>query len=178
MKRVFYSTLFFLPLIVACTKSTSDYRASGSGTVVIKGFEYRNDYGIKLADIGIPDINLNYPSGELAASYLAILPYPNPANDLMSISIMTKPPFINAMARVWIVPATFNGTGSEETSFLGNILISPAGKPLMDTTFILSSNLKRIRIKSQSEGYFRLYLKSGGFLLWDNIIFLKIKSDR
>jgi len=160
---------FFLS---SCTKTVSDYRASGSSIAVIRGFEARNETGQTLGDIGNPDIHLYYPSGNPTTSQLYISSYPNPAKDIMVIYLSLRNN--DRTVRLWIVPATFTGSGSDAVSFLGPTIIAPAEKPLLDTVMEVSSGSRFIPIRNLPEGYYRIYLKANGILLWDNIVFSKI----
>jgi len=54
-------------LLLSCSKTDSDYQASGSPTIEIKGFEVRDNDGSKLTDIGNPDIKTH--TSEISAPY-------------------------------------------------------------------------------------------------------------
>jgi hypothetical protein len=163
-------------LLLSCKKADSDYRASGSSTVLIRGFETRNDMGQKLADIGNPDIHTIDSSGSDFIAHFNIISYPNPAKERMGIYFTQT--LVGIKTRLWIVPATFTGSGSEAVSFLGQVIIAPAQKPLLDTVVFMDWWYKYIQIRNLPEGYYRIYMKTDGILLWDNIVFSKsIKYD-
>lgn len=73
IKRTLYVFLFLFPLFFSCTKSTSDYCASVSGPVVIRGYEVRDDMGRTLAVVGYPDNNLYYPADEAGNATVALM---------------------------------------------------------------------------------------------------------
>lgn len=173
MKRTLYLSLFLLFLVISCSKSSSDYRASGSNTVVIRGYEVRDDVGRKLADIGNPDINLSYPPGTNTNATLVLFSFPNPASDEMYLLVGPTGGVNNAKARIWIVPAILQNQENETIAFPGGTLIAPLERPLLDTTFMIASSIHNFRIKGVQKGYFRIYVKSEGILLWDNIVFVQ-----
>jgi hypothetical protein len=176
MTRLFCLLLGISFLLPSCKKADSDYRASGSSVAVIRGFEVRNDMGQNMGDIGNPDIHTFDSSGSDFIAHFHIIAYPNPAIDRMGIYFTQT--LVGIKTRLWIVPATFTGSGSEEVSFLGQVIIAPAEKPLMDTVVFMNWWYKYIQIRNLPEGYYRIYMKTDGILLWDNIVFSKsLKYD-
>jgi hypothetical protein len=172
MKNTGCIALILLFMVFACSKPDSGYRSSGATTVVIRGFEARDNIGNTLADIGNPDIRLHFPEGQSSNPDLSFISFPNPAKDVMEVYVHSKQKDVTA--RVWIVPASFEGAGSETMLFLGNTVAVPATRPLFDTTFLMTSNTWRLKLSSLPEGYYRVYLKSEGILLWDNIVFSNV----
>jgi hypothetical protein len=171
MTRLFYLLLGISFLLLSCKKADSDYRTSGSPIVMIRGFEVRNEMGQKLADIGNPDIHISDSSGSDFIAHFNIIAYPNPTEDRMAIYFTQT--LVGIKTRLWIVPATFTGSGSEDVSFFGQVIIAPAEKPLMDTVVFMNWWYKYIQIRNLPEGYYRIYMKTDGILLWDNIVFSK-----
>ena len=168
MKNLFISLILSGSLILSCSKNDSEYQASGSPTVEIKGFEVRDDNGYSLADIGNADIK-NHTSETSAPYQLFMISFPNPARDVTEMIFSTRQ--VNVVARIWIVPATFQDPGKGMTTFSGMTMIAPAERPLLDTTIFMTSNQHAIQIRNLPEGFYRVYLKSQGILLWDNIVF-------
>ena len=162
-----------LLLLNSCTKTTSDYTTSGAETVFIRGYQARNDMGQTLASIGNPDIQLTYPQS-LNPFYadLFISSFPNPATTSMMIYLNNR--HVTDDTRIWIVPASFTGSGSEATIFLGTALFASSGKPVIDKVFNKYAGYPlNFRINNLQEGYYRVYAKSGGNIVWDNIVFSK-----
>jgi len=174
MTRPFYLLIGISFLLLSCKKADSDYRASGSSTVVISGFEVRNDMGQKMADIGNPDIHTRDSSGSDFIAHFNIITYPNPAKDRMAIYFTQT--LCGIKTRLWIVPATFTGPGSENVSFPGQAIIAPAEKPLLDTVVYMNWWYKYLQIRDLPEGYYRVYMKTNGILLWDNIVFSRTEQ--
>jgi hypothetical protein len=171
MTRLFCLLFGISFLLLSCKKADSDYRTSGSPIAMIRGFEVRNEMGQKLENIGNPDIHLYSPSGDPSTFQLRFFSYPNPAQDIMEIIIGQR--LNNITARFWIVPATFTGPGSESVVFLGPTIIAPAEKPLLDTVIEIKSSTRIIILRDFPEGFYRVYIKANGILLWDNIVFSK-----
>jgi hypothetical protein len=179
MTRFFIGFIFLLFLLNSCSKTTDDLRTSGAGTVFIKGYQARNDMGQLLANIGNPDVQLSYPAGYLGihpigdaeSADLFIFSYPNPGHTSMNVFFYVRDSA--ATARLWVVPASFTEPGSEAPAFIGSTLFITHEIPVIDSVFEVHKIRSSIRIKELPEGYYRLYLKSGGHLLWDNIVFSK-----
>lgn len=174
MKHISICFIFLLFLLNSCTKNTDDYRTSGAETVIIRGYEARNDIGQTLRSIGNPDIRLRYPTDKSVTAALSLFAFPNPGSTSIEVQLYANA--FNGEVRVWIVPASFTSQESVSTAFLGPLLLASLGKPLFDKVFQFIVPEIVFHISELAEGYYRIYAKADGNMVWDNIVFSKAEQ--
>ena len=173
MNRILCLFLGISFLLMSCQKSDTGYQTSGYTPPVIKGFVWRDEGGMSLRNIGNPDVLLDYSlSNSYRANYMELSSFPNPSSGIMVIYFH---PFNDDIkTRLWIVPATFPGSGSEFITFSG-ATFSPGQHALLDTLVEQSHSdvIQEFQLRDLPEGYYRIYMKANDILLWDNIVFSK-----
>ena len=175
MKQISICFIFLIFLLNSCNKETDEYRASGAETVYIRGYQHRNDIGMTMGDIGNPDIRLRYPTDNSGIPDLSLISFPNPG--MTNIEVQLFAHGYTGEVRVWIIPASFTGQGSMTTSFLEPLLVTSHEKPLVDDVFQFHAPEIIFHISELPEGYYRIYVKAGGNLVWDNIVFSKVEQN-
>ena|SRR5271157_3247162 len=172
MKKLFFFSSVIIAILCSCSKTLSDYQTSGFPLVAIKGYIVRDEEGTEMGTIGNPDVQLKYPADSISPE-LGLICYPNPAVTMMYLLVFHHTYGENL--RVWIVPATLSGNVPSNSAILGSMIPGEITKPLIDTTFTETGNdfSTYLRISDFPIGYYRVYLKCNGILLWDNIVFAK-----
>jgi hypothetical protein len=162
--------LFILGMmtISGCSKATDDFKTSVKTRVMIRGIECRTPDGVHFYTLGNPDIRLRYPENNSDPMELALVCYPNPANNNFYLYIGSESSI--QQARVWLVPAVFTDPTPDMVLFPGNSIISPVSTSLPDTVLTLKNSSVHLKFAGLQSGFYRLYLKSGKLLLWDNIM--------
>lgn len=169
--RLTVLTIFAAVIISGCSKTADDYRTSGVSPVKIRGFEYRDDMGQTLADIGYPDIRLRYPDNSDYTQWtMGMVTFPNPSYGSMYLYFKALPS--NSPVRIWMVPATLANQVPGAISFPGNTLLTQLSRPVYDTVISGSVLKSEMFLRGFAQGYYRIYFKSQGVLLWDNVVII------
>jgi len=159
-------------LLPGCTKE-ADIRLSEFTTPVITGYYVRNDIGMDLKTIGIPNVRLGDNSNDYHTSTYFFTFFPNPCTD--SCLTFVKAPQDNSTRKVWITQANWLEEKNEPvTDPVGMDNMTVGGYPLIQKEF--TSDRTMIDLSSLGEGYYRIYLEVDGNLLYDNLI--KYKSNK
>lgn len=152
MKNVFYACLVLLAL--SCS---SDSSADQTAMDLVTGVTFRQNFEDLPLTLGNPNVRVNDQ----------FVLYPNPAHQVILLQAQAP------ISAVWIVPAQaekiyqsvdFSAVLSA-TTYSEATLTSHATLSLSEQ----SNNTVTMNIASLSEGYYRVFVKIGGELYWDNL---------
>lgn len=161
--------LILLVLVVfslGCSKEEAELRLPEFEVPVVTGFHMRDEAGIFMGSIGLPNVKLGHPSGNWDAEYFINF-FPNPA--INRGNIYMKSPNEYDVRKVWLTRAVFKppyDAPGIATDGMNNFIAS--GFPLIQaetTEDHLSLNLTDL-----PSGYYRLYVSVNGLLFYDNIV--------
>jgi len=181
-----WKSLLILLILTSCSNDQADIRGTEMDAPVLTGFNFRDDDGNPLNTLGIPNVRTVLNTNDIKTS-CKIVVYPNPARDNVSVALYF--PNKNATAYIWLV----KGTVTDELlnySVDGNMLnLVVQGNPVVQYSFEITevnsnsgeggikppggserSNSVALNLSTVPEGYYRIYVRIGDALLYDNII--------
>ncbi len=165
IKRSFFVGVVALVFFLSCTKEQADYRLPGFDTPVITGYHMRDPNGWEMGIIGTANVKLSDSDSPLTSRY-SILIYPNPCITTFNMHIVA--PENNQIKKLWITRANISGNLSNSSVYLNMNAINIGGFPVFQTDF--TSEQISIDVSKFEDGFYRVYLKTGGFILYDNLV--------
>lgn len=166
---LFYIILFIA--VTSCTKEDTETRLPEFDAPKLTGFILKTDFGEIYKTIGVPNIKWGNESNDRNSPYYFSI-YPNPCFDLLFVHFKT--PAEGELKKIWIVQA--NVENQVAGAFIGinnanNIVVG--GSPLFQAE--TTSNSIHLNLTLLPEGYYRIYIKVGEHLLYDNLIIYRSK---
>lgn len=156
-------------IAISCTKEASDIRLSEFAPPRVTGYELRNTQGVPTGVVGVPNIKLGNESNEYNSEY-HFSTYPNPCSGACYVDVKTPSP--NETKQLWVVEALYYSNNTCNTTNFGNAtLLDMGGTPLIESE--ISSNNIAFDLSQFKDGYYRVYLKIGDLLLYDNLAITK-----
>lgn len=158
--------LVILVLSSGCSKEEAELRMPEFEVPVVTGFRMRDEAGIFMGSIGIPNVKLGHPTGDWNSEYFITF-FPNPA--MNQGTVYMKSPGEYDVKKVWLTRAVFRppfDTPGIATDGMNNFIAG--GAPLLqgETT---NQNLL-LNLTHLPSGYYRLYISVNGHLFYDNIV--------
>jgi hypothetical protein len=180
MKYRFLSLIVFMISIMSCTKDESDIRLPEFDVPVITGFYLRDQTGMGTGVIGDPNVRTcgtaagsnsdgTDNTGSITGSTICFTAFPNPFSGLLMLYFETPLPETEKL--IWITRAVFGNQASASANSFNMALINVGGAPL----FQLKTTGDEIclDLSSFDRGYYRIYIKIGDSLLYDNLVIQK-----
>jgi hypothetical protein len=162
-----------IPFIISCSKEDNELRLSDFNLPIINGYYLRDFRANYAGSVGIPNVQLGN-STDFNNSIYYFSFYPNPCSEGLC-AIYIKTPKSNEIKKLWITPAIFNNQSSNCSIDLNNSSnVFIGGSPVFQTEF--TSNNLTVDLSKISNGYYRIYLKVNGYLLYDNLVINKLKK--
>ena len=133
---------------------------------IITGYHLRDQNGYPYGTVGVPNTQLTVDPQQLEKGMVTL--YPNPATSWAQMVAKGKP---GSTARFWLVPASMEGE-QPENNLLGVTVSRSTATPLAEYTFSIApgSNHFSIDVSILPTGYYRAFLQTDDFLLWDNFV--------
>jgi hypothetical protein len=154
--------------VFGCTKEEADLRVPEFEIPVIHGYFARDVIGNNMGVYGYgkPNVNLGDKSNYHDSDYFVTM-FPNPMHNFLSV--MAKSPDENEVKKLWITQAILRppfGTGIVSTDGWNNFVAG--GSPLLQMEF--TENNVHLNLTDLPNGYYRVYIKVNGHLLYDNLV--------
>lgn len=160
-----------ISLLTACSKEEAPERLPGFDVPVIAGYEMRSGVGDLIGRIGYPNIKL-YEGESYNSSKYFFASFPNPASSMINIFVQERD--APGIKKIWMVTGRLQGDPEKSTINQGMYSFYAGGTPLLQGEFS-GSNIG-IDLRDIPEGYYRIYLKIGEVILYDNIaVFNQLK---
>jgi hypothetical protein len=164
MKKMVFVFALFMVFSVSCEKEETVFPVSFYAPT-IHGYMVTGDFGMPEDWVGIFDIKIGDPRLEaLNLPYnntIMLITWPNPCTHQIYLDIGGE----GIMKRIWIVPAK---PSEWLASYMDAVFKPVQGQPV----FTLESDAKSMSIDLSNFDYqfFRIYVKIGDVLLWNNIV--------
>lgn len=157
-----------ITFLFSCNKNDNEFRLSEFQTPVVTGFLLRDVTGSVIKEIGTPNVKLSDISNDQQMAKTSFVVYPNPSNHVIAITIESSS-FMEA--KIWVVRANYVEATSNYGDYLNSNTLIAGGSPVFYMES--SSNTVLIDARHFEEGFYRIYVKRGDLLLWDNLIISK-----
>ncbi|MFO7829115.1 MAG: hypothetical protein R6V23_10865 [Bacteroidales bacterium] len=152
-------------LVSSCSDEEADMRLSNLETPVVTGYEWRDLNAQLVKTIGTPNIKLGNESNDYSSAYY-FKSYPNPCSD--ELAVFVKMPNPDQTIKSWIVQAQYTDQVTNSPNQIGNsVTMHAGGASILQQEF--SGNVTIFDVSELKNGYYRLYLRVDGILLYDNI---------
>ena len=173
-KKPFINRLLFLfgslILLGGCSKTDEDIpRLSDINTPILTGFTLRDDLGVKMRVVGVPNVVNSIYSNDIKNPDYEITFFPNPAFQFGYLDIKT--PQSNTLKKVWIVKGKTDDTSPNASIDMGMQNGIIGGQPLLH----IQTRDNVLEFQDLPDGYYRIYVKVDSKLLYENIIIKKIQ---
>ncbi|MBI9037989.1 MAG: hypothetical protein JEY97_07645 [Bacteroidales bacterium] len=165
MKPKIFIYFILLSLIFSCTKDEPDLRLSDYEIPKIEGYYVRLPDGSSIGQVGTPNIKQGNGSNYFNSEYFFVF-YPNPTNRTCCVHV--KSPSIQETKKLWITQARYVNQLPNSSVDLGMINLDVGGAPLIQKVF--NSDHIAIDLRSLAQGYYRIYLKVGEHIYYDNLV--------
>ncbi|MCK9617016.1 MAG: hypothetical protein M0R21_04190 [Lentimicrobiaceae bacterium] len=173
MKKTYLLIFLIVLFIISCSKEDNEFRLSDFSIPTINGYYQRDLVANIIGIVGTPNVRLGNSTGFNNSIYYFFC-YPNPCSKGLC-AIHIKAPIKNEIKKLWITPAYFNNQGSNNSIDLNNSSnIFIGGSPVFQTEF--TSNDLTVNLSQIPNGYYRIYLKVNGYLLYDNLLIYKLNK--
>lgn len=168
MKSFIPIITFVIVLLCSCTKDEADLRTSSFETPVVKGFIMRDQNGWTMGYIGKPNVKTGEPPYEVSPGF-SLFVYPNPAAN--SCHVWLNSPNENETKKVWLTRATAGDELYNSTGIANMNALIIGGCPLFQVE--VTGNDVAIDLSLLDDGFYRVYVKMGGCLFYDNLVIYK-----
>jgi len=155
-------------MLNSCSKEEGPMRLGELNDPAFNGYYLRDESGFTAGAVGSPNVYLgdgqDYPS-----SSVYLICYPNPVFGSL-IRLQIKRPYSEENWKLWITQATPSEIQETSSLYLGQLNLIAGGQ----TVFQAEGNVSSFVIDATylSPGYYKIYLKTGDFLLHDNLVIL------
>ena len=167
---VFISTIC---LLYSCTKETADLRSSDFEIPIVEGYYVRDPMANIIGMAGNPNVRLVYnPNPALSTRAYSLIVYPNPCKEICAIAVVTQTG--NEPKKIWITKAAVSEQFAKSSIDLNMVNMYVGGSPVKQ--FETDSDNIHIDTSTFDEGYYRVYIKVGDVLLYDNLVVYKQKN--
>jgi len=170
--------VFIYSLFISCEK-TDEFRPNSLQTPIITGYVLTDMVGNFIGVVGEP--NTRRYCTDAFGSWYVLSCLPNPVT--VGLGIIIEAPTDSVLKQVWLTPAIYFGESSNFQSYdptliliggypilkyetYGNNIIIPVIKQGEDDTGYFDERIL-------PDGFYRVYVRLGSILLWDNILILR-----
>ncbi len=168
MKSLFSFIAVAIIGLCSCTKDEADLRTSSFETPVVKGFIMRDPNGWIIGNIGNPNVKIGDPPNGTNSSF-SVEVYPNPAVNLCHVHIIS--PNEDEIKQVWLTRATASDQLYNSAGILNMNALKIGGYPLFQA--LVSDDDVGLDLSKLEDGFYRVYVKMGGLLFYDNLVIYK-----
>lgn len=154
-------------LLQSCAKEEAELRLPGFEVPVVHGFYVRNEAGIEMGWLGYAKPNVNTGINDGVGGIYNCVFFPNPSSNFATLYVQT--PADQELKKIWITRAIFHDPLFPlDLATYGGVLMVAGGVPLLQGE-TYENNLF-LDMTGFPDGYYRIYIKVGEHLFYDNVV--------
>lgn len=175
-KSFIISIIAIILLFEGCSKDDEGINSPVLSPPILTGFELLDEFGVQFGQIGYPNTRVTNEdvthSGHLPL-HPNISCYPNPVSDRLAVRIYIEN---EGRQKVFITIVEGIFSSDNEEPILSNMVISEfSSGSLKESEYEMYSGIHTtvLSLGDLPDGYYRIYVKVGDELFWDNLIIAK-----